>query len=114
MKKQFYGSRGLKSSGQLSFKNLTVDDVEAYKNFLLAIKEKYESNTYLNPEKYEEFREKMRQQFEETYSDINQAIEREKKLKKWRREKKDWIISTLNPEKSDLSIDFSTPCGLSN
>ena len=49
----------------------------------------------------------------ETYSDINQAIEREKKLKKWRREKKDWIISTLNPEKNDLSIDFSTPCGCS-
>ena len=49
----------------------------------------------------------------ETYSDINQAIEREKKLKNWRREKKDWLISTLNPDKNDLSIDFSTPCGRS-
>ena len=49
----------------------------------------------------------------ETYSDINQAIEREKKLKKWRRGKKDWLISTLNPDKNDLSIDFSTPCGRS-
>ena len=75
MKKQFYGSRGLKSGGQLSFKNLTIDDVDAYKNFLLAIKEKYESNTYLNPEKYEAFREKMRQQFEETYSDINASTD---------------------------------------
>ena len=75
MKKQFYGSRGLKASGQLSFKNLTVDDVEAYKNFLLAIKEKYESNTYLNPEKYEEFREKMRKNFEETYGDIDASVD---------------------------------------
>ena len=49
----------------------------------------------------------------ETYSDINQAIEREKKLKKMEKGKKDWIISTLNPEKNDLSIDFSTPCGRS-
>lgn len=71
MKKQFYKSRGLKASGQLSFKNLTIDDVDAYKEFLLAIKEKYESNTYLNPEKYEEFREKMRLEFEANYSDIN-------------------------------------------
>lgn len=71
MKKQFYKSRGLKSAGQLSFKNLTIDDVDAYKEFLLAIKEKYESNTYLNPEKYEEFREKMRLEFEANYGDIN-------------------------------------------
>lgn len=71
MKKQFYKSRGLKSAGQLSFKNLTIDDVDAYKEFLLAIKEKYESNTYLNPQKYEEFREKMRLEFEANYGDIN-------------------------------------------
>lgn len=71
MKKQFYKSRGLKASGQLSFKNLTIDDVDAYKEFLLAIKEKYESNTYLNPEKYEKFREKMRLEFEANYGDIN-------------------------------------------
>ena len=49
----------------------------------------------------------------ETYSDINQAIEREKKLKKWRREKKDWLISTTNPELKDLAKDFSTPFGRS-
>ena len=40
----------------------------------------------------------------EKYSDINQAIEREKKLKKWRRDKKDWLIKTLNPELKDLAI----------
>ena len=49
----------------------------------------------------------------EEYSDINEAIEREKKLKKWRREKKDWLIKTFNPEIKDLSEDFSSPCGRS-
>ena len=39
----------------------------------------------------------------EKYSDIDQAIEREKKLKKWRREKKDWLIRTINPDLKDLS-----------
>ena len=41
----------------------------------------------------------------EEYSDIDQAIEREKKLKKWRREKKDWLIKTKNPELKDLADD---------
>ena len=49
----------------------------------------------------------------EKYSDIEQAIEREKKLKKWRREKKEWLISTMNPELKDLAGDFSTPSGRS-
>ena len=49
----------------------------------------------------------------EKYSDIEQAIEREKKLKRWRREKKDWLISTMNPELKDLAEDFSTPFGCS-
>ena len=38
----------------------------------------------------------------ETNSDIDQAIEREKKLKKWRREKKDRLINTMNPDLKDL------------
>ena len=42
----------------------------------------------------------------EEYSDIDQAIEREKKVKKWRREKKDWLIRTKNPELIDLAIDL--------
>ena len=49
----------------------------------------------------------------EIYSDINQAIEREKKLKKWRREKKDWLIMSMNSELRDLYEDFSTPSGRS-
>ena len=42
----------------------------------------------------------------ETYSDINQALDREKQLKKWRRDKKDWLIKTLNPNLTDLSEGF--------
>ena len=34
----------------------------------------------------------------EHFTDINQAIAREKEIKKWRREKKDALIATLNPE----------------
>lgn len=47
--------------------------------------------------------------FEET-SDINAAIAREKEIKKWRREKKDKIVSQTNPNWQDLSEglkDFS-------
>jgi len=34
----------------------------------------------------------------EHFSDINQAIEREKEIKKWRREKKEALINSFNPE----------------
>ncbi len=40
--------------------------------------------------------------FEET-NDITAAIEREKCIKKWRREKKNSLVSSLNPEWRDLS-----------
>ena len=38
----------------------------------------------------------------EEYSDIDQAIEREKQLKHWSRAKKDWLIDRVNPERKDL------------
>ena len=38
----------------------------------------------------------------EEYSDINQAIEREKKLKKLSRKNKDLLIDHLNPQRNDL------------
>ena len=38
----------------------------------------------------------------ETYSDVNQAIEREKVLKGWKRFRKDELIDTINPERIDL------------
>ena len=39
----------------------------------------------------------------ETTTDVRAAIEREKQLKKWRREKKNTLIATMNPEWIDLS-----------
>ena len=39
----------------------------------------------------------------EEYNMVDEAIEREKELKSWRREKKDRLISTSNPEKRDLA-----------
>ena len=38
----------------------------------------------------------------EEYSDVEQAIAREKQLKKWSRSKKDWLIDTMNKEREDL------------
>ena len=38
----------------------------------------------------------------EEYSDINQAIDKEKQLKHWSRAKKDWLINLSNPERKDL------------
>ena len=38
----------------------------------------------------------------EEYPDPRQAIAREKQLKSWRREKKDALIRTMNPELYDL------------
>ena len=38
----------------------------------------------------------------EEYSNIKDALEREKQLKKWRREKKDALINSINPEWKDL------------
>ena len=43
--------------------------------------------------------------FEET-SDVIAAITREKEIKKWRREKKNALVSQENPEWRDLSVDL--------
>ena len=40
--------------------------------------------------------------FEET-RDVTAAIEREKEIKAWRREKKDALVRSVNPEWKDLS-----------
>ena len=39
-------------------------------------------------------------------SDVNSAIRREKEIKKWRREKKNNLIETINKNWIDLSRDF--------
>jgi putative endonuclease len=44
-------------------------------------------------------------------TDVFEAIAREKEIKKWRREKKNKLVGTINPEWKDLSkewgLDFS-------
>lgn len=42
----------------------------------------------------------------EVFGDIEAAIMREKEIKKWRREKKDNLVKTLNPEWKDLSEEW--------
>jgi len=42
----------------------------------------------------------------ERYSDINQAIGRETEIKKWRREKKENLIKTSNPEWNFLNDEI--------
>ena len=42
----------------------------------------------------------------EHYPTIQQAITREKEIKKWRRNKKDALINTLNPKWEDLWNDI--------
>ncbi|MBX3241148.1 MAG: GIY-YIG nuclease family protein [Chitinophagaceae bacterium] len=42
----------------------------------------------------------------ENYGSIEEAILREKEIKKWRREKKEKLIATINPEWRDLWEDI--------
>ena len=41
----------------------------------------------------------------ESFDDVRNAIDREKKLKSWRREKKLWLIARINPSWKDLAAD---------
>ena len=43
----------------------------------------------------------------ETFPDIEQAITREKQLKNWKREWKNQLIESINPEWLDLAPDIS-------
>jgi len=43
----------------------------------------------------------------EITSDVIAAISREKEIKKWRREKKNGLVETLNPGWRDLSEDWT-------
>ncbi|HPD82853.1 MAG: GIY-YIG nuclease family protein [Alphaproteobacteria bacterium] len=45
--------------------------------------------------------------YHETYDTADDAIKREKQLKKWRREKKVQLIETLNPNWKDLSENWN-------
>lgn len=39
-------------------------------------------------------------------NDVHAAIAREKEIKKWRREKKNNLVMTMNPEWKDLSLEW--------
>jgi putative endonuclease len=41
----------------------------------------------------------------ESFQDVRNAIDREKQLKGWRREKKLWLIARMNPKWRDLATD---------
>lgn len=42
----------------------------------------------------------------ECYSEVSAAITREKQLKRWRREKKEWLIAQKNPQWKDLADEW--------
>ena len=42
----------------------------------------------------------------EVYDRLDAGVHREKQLKKWRREKKNWLVETMNPEWRDLSKEW--------
>jgi len=46
----------------------------------------------------------------EEYSDINEAIKREKQLKNWHRDWKLNLVKKVNPEFNDLSVFPETRC----
>ena len=42
----------------------------------------------------------------EVFHDVRDAIARETQIKKWRREKKGWLIGRMNPKWEDLSAEI--------
>jgi putative endonuclease len=42
----------------------------------------------------------------EVFEDVRNAIQREKQLKNWRREKKRWLIERMNPGWKDLATNW--------
>ena len=48
----------------------------------------------------------------ETYAWVRDAIAREKQIKRWRREKKVWLIERENPTWEDLSEAWRQPISL--
>ena len=48
--------------------------------------------------------------YHETYHEIDQAIDREKQIKGWRRSKKNALVETLNPKWADLSPTLDLQC----
>ena len=58
---------------------------------------------------YEGFTQKYRCKYLlyfEEFQEVEDAIAREKQLKRWNRAKKDWLIKQMNPTLEDLSEDL--------
>lgn len=55
---------------------------------------------------YVGFTNDIERRIKEHKSGLTKALDREKQIKKWRREKKDLLIKTLNPDLKDLSDGF--------
>ena len=55
---------------------------------------------------YVGFTNDIERRIKEHKSGLAKALDREKQIKKWRREKKDLLIKTLNPDLKDLSDGF--------
>lgn len=49
----------------------------------------------------------------EKFGSVGKAIAREKQLKRWRREKKIWLIEKMNPQWHDLAAEWYQAQGLS-
>jgi putative endonuclease len=49
----------------------------------------------------------------ESFGDVRNAIAREKQLKRWRREKKMWLVEKMNPQWRGLAADWYQTQGLS-
>jgi putative endonuclease len=47
----------------------------------------------------------------ETFSDFRSVIDREKQIKRWRREKKVALIEGVNPTWKDLAVEWGKPQG---
>lgn len=45
----------------------------------------------------------------ETYADVRRAIDREKEIKAWRREKKIALVNSINPTWHDLAAEWFGP-----
>jgi putative endonuclease len=43
----------------------------------------------------------------ERFTEVTDAIAREKQLKKWSRKKKEWLIEKNNPEWEDLFLKYT-------
>lgn len=43
----------------------------------------------------------------ELFFDINEAIKREKEIKKWRRDKENKLVESINPEWRDLGLELN-------